>query len=192
MYSSLYSNQYRFRADHCIDLAHFRILRIIYRAWESRQSVIVFMMDLSKAFDTSDNSILLLKLESYDTLGSPHSWLKSYLSHRNQFNKVHGRRSSKAFITCGVLQGSILGPLLFLIYINNIHNYISSGAKLILYAGDCNHLLPSFSDCSSIPIVNQDLSNLLNWYMGCKLSQNHSKTKGIILQTREGKLHVIK
>ena len=79
-------------------------------------------MDLSKAFDTIDHQILLYKLKSFGVRGNALSWFEDYLHNRQQFVSFHSQESHKSTIKCGVPQGSILGPLLFLIYVNDIIN----------------------------------------------------------------------
>ena len=98
-------------------------------------------MDLSKAFDTANYEILYIKLKHYSICGTALEWIKSHLSDRYQLVHFGGCTSSLRPITCGVSQGSILGPLLFLIYINDICN-VSSIAKLILFADDTNLFSP--------------------------------------------------
>ena len=81
-------------------------------------------MDLKKAFDTGDHQILLAKLSHYGIRGVSNDWVKSYLSNRSQYVSINGYDSSLAAINCDVPQGSVLGPLLFLLYINELNQAI--------------------------------------------------------------------
>ena len=99
-----------------------------------RNTLAVFI-DLKKAFDTVDHSILLRKCDRYGIVGKAGIWLKHYLTDRKQCTLANGTKSPKTNITCGVPQGSILGPLLFLLYVNEIE-YICKHSKVLLYADD--------------------------------------------------------
>ena len=92
-------------------------------------------LDLSKAFDTVDHAILFDKLEYYGIRGLALDWIKNYFSNRTQYVEFNGKSSVRSKISCGVPQGSILGPLFFLIYINDINN-VSAALNLILFADD--------------------------------------------------------
>ena len=95
-------------------------------------------MDLSKTFDTVDHEILFQKLQHYGIRGLPLQWFKSYLTNRKQYTIANKATSEESTITYGVPQGSVLGPLLFLIYTNDITNAISGNHKVKLFADDTN------------------------------------------------------
>ena len=99
-------------------------------------SIGVFI-DLKKAFDTLDHSLLLSKLKHYGIRGIAHDWITSYLTNRKQYVYFQNKSSEKLNIVCGVPQGSILGPLLFIIYINDICN-VSPVLDYVLFADDTN------------------------------------------------------
>lgn len=119
------------------------------------------MIDLSKAFDMLDHSIFLTKLISLRISGLPLSWIKSYLENRMQCTKIGSSLSSPSVIKCGVPQGSILGPLLCITYINDISERTKL-RNLYLYADDCacvfksSRLRDSFIEAShTLPILAQ-------------------------------------
>ena len=121
-------------------------------------------MDLSKAFDTLDHHILLSKLKYYGINGPALSWFTSYLSGRYQYVEINGTKSSCQKLTTGVPQGSVLGPLLFLIYMNDIPNS-SKIFKFILFADDtslinsCN-LSISINNDTMITNLNEEISKI--------------------------------
>ena len=101
-------------------------------------------MDLSKAFDTLDHNILLNKLQHYGIRGIALDWFRNYLTDRTQYVSIDGVNSTQLHVSCGVPQGSILGPLLFLIYINDLAT-VSKTAITILFADDTNNIYSSDS-----------------------------------------------
>ena len=112
--------QYGFRDSHSTELANIELANRIISALDERQLPVTIYMDLSKAFDTLDHDTLLKKLNYYGISDTALEWFWSYLSHRNQYVELNGVSSAQKTITTGVPQGSILGPLLFLIYMNDI------------------------------------------------------------------------
>ena len=151
-------------------------------------------MENYPAFDTLDHTILLDKLLYYGIKGTELAWFKSYLTNRTQFVSYNGTNSRTLSITTGVPQGSILGPLLFIIYMNDIHN-ASSKFHAILFADDTNltSTLCSFdvnidNNCNSLQLstnINKELKNIQIWLKINKLSLNVKKTKFMIFHHRQ-------
>ena len=118
----LYKYQFGLREKHSTKLALILLLDKITSAIENNEFTVAVFLDLSKAFDMVNHSILLSKLEYYGVTGLALDWFASYLSSRKQFVSYNDHDSSHLDIVCGVPQGSILGPLLFLIFVNNLYN----------------------------------------------------------------------
>ena len=133
----LNENQFGFRQSHSTCHAVNFSVSLIQEALQKSRHVIGIFIDLSKAFDTIDHKILLKKLERYGIRGVPNSLIKSYLSGREQYTEVLGEKSDALTTQYGVPQGSVLGPLLFLLYINDISRLSNLGIY-VLFADDTN------------------------------------------------------
>ena len=158
----------------------------ISNALDNKRVILGLLIDLSKAFDTVNHEILLDKLEHYGVRGIALRWFKSYLSCRKQFVQYNGYNSSSLDITCGVPQGSILGPLLFLVYINDLCN-VSKVLELILFADDAN-IFYSRTDASYLmEVVNLELKKITCWFYTNKLSINVKKSNFIIFRPRQNR-----
>ena len=129
-------NQYGFRKNRSPSLALIDLCYRISSALDRREYALGVFLDLSKAFDTVNHAILFDKLEHYGIRGLALEWVKSYFSERAQFVEFNNVRSSPQGISCGVPQGSILGPLLFILYVNDLNN--ASLLDVILFADDTN------------------------------------------------------
>ena len=140
----------------------------------------VVFLDLSKAFDTVNHSILLEKLTCYGFHTDTIKWFSSYLFERKQQCLVNGQLSSPKIIKCGVPQGSILGPLLFLMYINDLPNCLKY-SKPRMFADDTYITTTGNSLTQVINFVNSDLSYISEWLLANKLSLNITKTEHMFI-----------
>ena len=138
-------------------------------------------IDLKKAFDTVNHEILLKKLENYGVRGITETWIKSYLSNRKQYTDIDGTKSKEHEVICGVPQGSVLGPKLFLTYLNDITN-ASNLLKFILFADDTTILCSHANIQELEKTLNHELSKLNNWFSANKLSLNVAKTNNTIFK----------
>ena len=186
----LYANQYGFRKLHSTELASVELVDRIRLDIDSGKIPLSVFLDLSKAFDTLDHSILLQKIKFYGVSGTSLQWFTSYLVNRQQLVDVAGTHSTLINLTTGVPQGSILGPLLFIIHMNDIYE-ASKSFHAILYADDTSlysslgsfnvNLTGNNSDKHTLSIkINNELINIQEWLNINKLSLNVNKTKYMI------------
>jgi hypothetical protein len=168
-------------------MAIITLMDRIISALEKGNYTVGIFLDFSKAFDTVNHEILLSKLNKYGVRGIPNQSIRSYLDKRQQFCIINNHHSKKQLINCGVPQGSILGPLLFLIYINDLPN-ISTKLTSVLFADDSN----LFADGPNLSIlqdqINNELPKLSEWLKVNRLSLNISKTQVMIFGPKKDPL----
>ena len=185
-----YKSQYGFRRKHSTELAALELTDRILTEMDQYKCPISIYMDLSKAFDTLDHQILLKKLKHYGFFGKSLDMMKSYLTNRTQYVEYNGVASEFSQIQCGVPQGSILGPLLFIIYMNDLPN-VAEKFEMILYADDTTlfaALDTGGSNLDNINLLNGELDLVSTWLKVNKLSLNAAKTKGMLFHAVQRKV----
>ena len=144
----------------------------------------VVFIHLKKAFDTNDHEIILRKLSYFGAHQATIKWFQSYLSDRTRRCNVTGSLSTTSAVTCGVPQGSILGPLLFLMYINDLPNCLRDAAPR-MFADDTNITLSAKTVADLKLAVTSELNNLTCWLRANILCLNVAKTKLMIIGSRQ-------
>ena len=183
-YKILFSYQFGFRKSHSTYMALMTLMDNLINFLDKGEYVIGIFLDFSKAFDTVDHGILLQKLSCYGVRGDALSWFQSYLNNMYHFVTYNGVSSDKKEVKCGVPQGSILGPLLFLIYINDLSDVCKCSLP-ILFADDTN-LFHHGSDLSVIEnAFNKELADISKWLKVNKLSLNVKKTHYMIFSRKK-------
>ena len=175
-----FSDQSGFRALHSVLTCLLKCTNDWYMNFDKGLYTGVIFIDLKKAFDTVDHDILIAKLCHYGVAGKELDWFKSYMSNRKQCCKVNGHDSKLQDIKCGVPQDSCLGPLLVLIYVNDLP-FALDRTKATIYADDTSISFSSRSVTDLTQVINTDLDSIRLWLEGNELSLNVTKTQSMIL-----------
>ena len=174
----IYKLQFGFRKKHSTNHALIDITENIRKALDNGKFACGIFIDLQKAFDTVNHNILINKLNHYGIRGVANNWYKSYLTNRSQYVSIQGHNSEIEQINHGVPQGSVLGPLLFLLYINDLHAAIKY-STVYHFADDTNLLNINSSPKQLQKHLNIDLKPLYKWLLANKISLNCAKTEVI-------------
>jgi hypothetical protein len=172
----LFEYQFGFREKYSTTLAITEIIENLLDELEKGNLVAGIYLDLSKAFDTVDHDILLKKLWHYGIRGIPLQWFNSYLKDRKQYTFINGKKSSLTTVPYGVPQGSVLGPLLFLLYTNDMVNAIDNNTKLRLFADDSNLFIAENNATILKTKIVTSLTSVFKWLSANKLTANVTKT----------------
>ena len=177
----LYEHQYGFRSGYSTIHPIIYLLNHCSEATNKPNPdyTLAIFCDLSKAFDVIDHRILLHKLSAYGIRGLVNKWFASYLTDRCQYVHFETNSSSRQVISGGVPQGSILGRLLYLIFVNDIHK--SCDSNILSFADDTTLYLSHNDIASLYSNANRHINNLYDWFCANKLSLNAQKTTNILL-----------
>ena len=181
-YQILFESQYGFRSKRNTTHATLDFIQSIEDAIEDNEFAIGVFCDLSKAFDTLDHKILLEKLDHYGIRGKANEWFSSYLKGRRQYIELNHKKSSCLPIEVGVPQGSILGPLLFLIYINDLPS--ASNLKCVSFADDSNLLIRGKNLGELMASLTRELESVSDFFKANQLKLNAKKTKMVIFRKK--------
>ena len=184
-YEILSSTQFGFRNGRGTAQAIVRHTCDIYENLDRNDLVFSLYLDFKKDFDSVDHDILLDKLLHYGIRGDPYCWFKSYLTNRKQFVHVNKVKSKTCFLTNSVPQGSNLGPLLFLLYINHFP-LCSNYFKFTMFADDCtlNCLIKRNNLQAAHQMINQNLESIFRWTTSNRIKINAQKNKFILYSFR--------
>ena len=176
--------QYGFRTGRSTASAVMNIVEDITSAIDKKLYTIGVFIDLKKAFDTIDHSLLLKKLRTYGMRGVVLDWLTSYLTNRQQYTQFANNTSGNLEIKCGIPQGSVLGPKLFILFLNDICD-VSTLLHFVLFADDTNFYCSANNIDELIQKMEQEMVKLKKWFDINKLSLNLKKTKFMVFSKRK-------
>ncbi len=184
----LYKHQYGFRPKHSTIHPIIHLLNNITTENDkpSKNLTLAVFIDLSKAFDTINHDILLKKLDNLGVRGVSNTWFRNYLENRMQYMELNSAKSTLESLTCSVPQGSILGPILFLIYVNDICN--CTRLDILSFADDTTITVSSADIDSLYTLMNSELKKLDCWFRANRLCLNVKKTKYILF--RPGNMYI--
>ena len=185
----LYKYQFGFRRQHSTNHAVITLVEKITNALDKGKVVVGCFLDLKKAFDTVNHRILISKLRKYGIRGHILQWFESYLKNRKQFVQIKNIKSQIKSPTCGVPQGSILGPLLFILYINDLAN-VSDVLFPILFADDTSVYIEADKESDLIKTLNEELAKLNIWLNANKLTINIAKSHYMVFHRGRRKSNI--
>ena len=178
-------HQYGVRKGMSTSMAIFDVVKALYTNWNGKEYSGCVFIDFSKAFDTIDHNILFRKLKLYGLDQNSINFFKMYMTNRSQKTTVNGCTSTVSPITYGTAQGSILGPLIFILYVNDMFRSVNITGELFMYADDTLVLCKAEKIEDIIQICTDSLEKLSVWCEANKLSMNYNKTKFMLVKHKK-------
>ena len=188
-YDILYKHQFGFRKLHSCTLALIQLTDQIRKLIYEEKIVFSLFVDFAKAFDTVDHNILMYKLNHYGIRGQAYNFFKSYLSNRVQYTYVNGSKSSIKTITHGVPQGSVLGPILFLIFIDDLYRCVSESLTR-LFADDTSLNMARKDPHELYQLAVSNIKKFISWCNHNKLTINYDKTHFLLFHAKNKKIPI--
>ena len=170
----LTDRQHGFRSRRSCETSLLTTIHDLTSTLEKNHQIDLLLLDFSKAFDTVPHNRLLHKLDHYGIRASTHLWINFFLTNRTQEVLVEGCKSGQVHVSSGVPQGTVLGPLLFLLYINDMPTHISPGTSLKLFANDAM-LYRKINNHTDQENLQHDLDRLIDWAQSWQMTFNPSK-----------------
>jgi hypothetical protein len=183
----LYTHQYGFIPNRSAEQNLLHIVNYVTAALNDGNFCVGVFLDLKKAFDVCSHSILLKKLKKMGINGTAHKWFENYLKGRSQKVDINGHLSSEQELDISVIQGSTLGPILFLCYINDF--YSATSLFSVLFADDTTCLSQGKKLNDLLEYVKNELQKIAVWFRSNKMAVNTSKTKFIVFRTHGKKIN---
>ena len=177
-------SQHAYRKGHSTVTCLFEVVNYLYQLIDEKKMAAVVSLDLSKAFDSINHNLLLNKLSSMNLSENTLLWVKSYLSNRQQYTKFKNYISTKQPITAGVPQGSIIGPLLFICYINDLYPAFDSESRVYSYADDTQIIVNANNTNQLIKRIEKTIESAQTWYSNNSMQNNIGKTEILVTKIK--------
>ena len=183
-------NQHAYRKGHSTTTCLAEVLNHVHNLVDQKKSCAIVSLDLSKAFDSINHNLLLSKLSKLNLSEPSILWIKSYLTNRHQKTKFDKYISSSAEIKSGVPQGSIIGPLLFLIFTNDLPSAFTDKCHIMSYADDTQLIIQAENLPNLIRKIEEVINIAQNWYSSNSMKNNTGKSEVLIVNARKNLKHI--